>query len=128
MSVRGAWRRISEATSGATAVEFALVLPAFLAMTLGGLYLATLAFSISSLNFAVQEAARCAAVKTTICTNAITTIAYAAKKYTGPAPAPSFSYLTTGCGHTVTAAATFSLRLLPDLTDVPISASACYPS
>ncbi|HEX4710276.1 TadE/TadG family type IV pilus assembly protein [Phenylobacterium sp.] len=112
---------------GATAVEFALVLPAFILMILGGMATATLGFAASSLHFAVEDAARCAAVKTTVCTNAAATQTYAAARYQGPAISPVFTATTAGCGHTVSATGVFSVNVIPQLLNVPLSATACYP-
>ncbi|MDB5428616.1 MAG: hypothetical protein JWR47_434 [Phenylobacterium sp.] len=112
---------------GATAIEFALVLPAFILMILGGMATATLGFAVSSLHFAVEDAARCAAVKTTVCTNAASTQTYAARAYQGPAISPVFSATTAGCGHTVSATGVYSVNVIPQLLNVPLSATACYP-
>jgi Flp pilus assembly protein TadG len=112
---------------GAAAVELALVLPVFILMVLGGVATASLGFAVSSLHFAVEDAARCASVKTTVCTSAATITAYAAKQYLGPGISPVFSYSTAGCGHTVSATGTISLNLIPQLANIPISATACYP-
>jgi Flp pilus assembly protein TadG len=112
---------------GATAIEFAMILPIFCMLVLGVIDGAQLANSISSMNYAVQEAARCSAVNTTVCTNANTTRAYAASKYAGPAIGPVFASTTAGCGHTVTATATFELNVAVLVYDIPITASSCYP-
>jgi len=93
----------------------------------GGLGVVMLGFSVASLNFAVQDAARCAAVKTTVCTNSGTTAAYAQTRYLGLPISPVFSYSTSPCAHTVTASGVLSLNLLPQISNVPLTASACYP-
>jgi Flp pilus assembly protein TadG len=112
---------------GGTAIEFALVLPAFILMILGGMGTATLGFAVSSLHFAVEDAARCAAVKTTVCTDATTTQTYAARAYQGPAISPVFTATAAGCGHTVSATGVFSVNVIPQLLSIPLSATACYP-
>lgn len=112
---------------GGTAVETALVLPVFVMLVVGGVYAGLLAFTTNSLHFAVQEAARCSAVKTTVCTSAAATQAYAQAKYAGPNISPAFVYSTAGCGHTVQATATFGLELGVTEISVPLSATACYP-
>jgi Flp pilus assembly protein TadG len=119
--------RFGRDSSGASAVEFALVIPAFILLVFGGMGAATLGFTVVSLHSAVQDAARCAAVKTTVCTNASTTQAYAASRYSGPNISPTFVYTTTACGPTVTATATYDLNIIPQISEVPITASACYP-
>jgi Flp pilus assembly protein TadG len=119
--------RLRADAGGASAVEFALVLPAFITLMVGTVCAAQLAFAINGLHFAVQDAARCAAVKTTVCTSSGTTIAYAQSKYSGPQISPAFAYSTTGCGHTVSATATYPVYVAAGTINVPISATSCYP-
>jgi Flp pilus assembly protein TadG len=108
-------------------VEFALVLPAFITLLVGTVCAANLSFAVNGLHYAVQEAARCAAVKATVCTSSGTIVAYAQSKYSGPQVAPAFVYDTSGCGHTVSATASYPLYIATGTINVPISASACYP-
>jgi len=125
----GAFRRSFGADrSGAAAVEFALVLPAFVLLVLGSMGAATFGYSLASMNYAVEEASRCAAVKTTVCSNSTSTALYAKSHYSGPAITPVFTYSDSGCGNTVTATATYSFNLIPQLKNIPISVSACRPS
>jgi Flp pilus assembly pilin Flp len=112
---------------GAAAVEYALVLPVFITLIIGALCLGSVAFAANGLHYAVQDAARCAAVKTTVCSNSSTTIAYAQSRYSGPKIAPVFTFSTAGCGHTVTGAGSYPLILAVATIHVPLSASACYP-
>jgi len=67
--MRGLLGRFRRAEEGGSAVEYALILPAFITLLVGGLCLGNVAFAINSLHYAVQDAARCAAVKTTVCTS-----------------------------------------------------------
>lgn len=119
----GTWRH----EGGATAVEFALIIPIFVAMVMGGMEIATVGFAAASLHFAVEDAARCASVQTTVCTNPSGIKSFAMAHYAGPSISPVFTYSPTGCGHTVTATGTFSLNLVPEMADIPLSATACYP-
>lgn len=112
---------------GGPAIEFALILPAFITLMIGTVCAANLAFAVNSLHYAVQDAARCAAVKTTVCSSASATISYAQGKYGGPQISPNFSYSTAGCGHTVSASATYPIYIATGTVNVPISAAACYP-
>ena len=128
MSPLARLRRFGAATSGASAVEFALVLPAFVLLVLGSISAATLGFSVASMNYAVEEAARCAAVKKAACLTPADIAKYARAQYVGPAVSPVFTYSTAGCGNTVTGTATYSLDLVPQFTNVPLSTAACHPS
>lgn len=122
------WPRLLADARGASAVEFALVLPAFVLLVLGSISAASLGFSIASLNYAVQDAARCAAIKSAACSTPAKTATYALSRYMGPSVSPVFSYSTAGCGNTVTATGTYSLNLVPQFVNVPLSTSACHPS
>lgn len=125
--LRNLVRRVGGDRRGATAVEFALILPAFVTLMVGLVCAGNLAFAINGLHFAVQEAARCAAVKATVCTSSGTTVAYAQAKYSGPKVGPAFVYSTAGCGHTVSATATVPIFIATGTINVPISAASCYP-
>jgi Flp pilus assembly pilin Flp len=112
---------------GATAVEFGLVLPAFVMLVLGVIGVSQLAYAVSSMNFAVQEAARCSAVNLAVCGSATATETYAAGKYAGPDVAVVFDSTTAGCGHTVNATGEYELNVAFFVYDIPLTASACFP-
>jgi Flp pilus assembly protein TadG len=120
--LRHMWRE----QRGTTAVEFALVSPVFIAMVLGLLALCLCLFLIGSLHYSVEEAARCASVRTTVCTDASTTIAYAQSRYFGPST-PTFSYAAATCGNSVTASINYVAQLGLTQVTIPFSASACFP-
>ena len=118
---------------GGTAVEFALLAPAFLTMLIGTVMMAMMMFSNSSLHFAVQAAARCASVKTTVCTNAASTTAFAATNYFGATSAPSFTCTgrtcggTAACGNKVTGQISFTFEVGMARYVTPLRADACFP-
>lgn len=128
MSLHRRSRRFWADRGGASAVEFAIILPVFMLLVLGSMSAALLTFAVSSLNYAVEDAARCAAVNKTLCSNATETVNYARSKYAGPPVAASFTYSNGGCGNTVSAVATLSLNIVPEISNVPLKASACHPS
>lgn len=125
--MRRLFARLWRDRGGAAAVEMALVLPAFVLLATGSVGVTTFAFSVASLNFAVQDAARCAAVKTTVCTNSSTVSTYGQSRYVGLPISPSFTYSTSPCAHTVTATGTLSFNIIPQLSNIPVRATACYP-
>ena len=120
-------RRLRQDTGGATAVEYAFVLPVFMLLLMGGLWVGLLSYAVSSLNFTVQSAARCMAVDANTCGSPTDTLTYAQGIYNGPAISPVFTASATGCGHTVSAQANFNIILVPGISTVPLTASACYP-
>ena len=128
MTPRRFLARFHRDLGGATALEYALVLPVFVLLVLGSISAATLGLTIASMNYAVEEAARCSAVKKPACLTPTATATYARTRYMGPSVSPVFIYTAAGCGNTVTGTATFKLNLVPAFHSVPLSTSACYPS
>ena len=112
---------------GTTAVEFAIVAPVFIALIVGTLALCVALFLIGSLHYAVQESARCASVKTTICSDSATTIAYAQSHYFGPNVLPTFTYAAAACGSSVSASISYSMDVGFRTYTIPFSATACFP-
>jgi Flp pilus assembly protein TadG len=120
--------RLKHDSGGATAVEFAMILPAFLALIVGGLYSSIAVFTSASLQYAAEQAARCSSVNTTTCSSSGTTTNYAQTVYFGPAsPAAAFTYSTPACGHTVSGTVNYVFDFGLKTLTVPISASACFP-
>ena len=120
-------QRAARESDGATAIEFALVGPVFLMMVVGGIYACMMMFSMGSLQDAVQQAARCWSVNTTVCTDASSTQTYAQSHYYGPAVSPSFTATLANCGHSVTGTISYSFNMGQSMTTVPLSATACFP-
>ncbi len=112
---------------GTTAVEFALIAPVFIALVIGTLALCVALFLIGSLHFAVEDGARCASVKTTICSDAATTVAYTQSRYFGPNVSPTFTYAAAACGNSVSASISYSMDVGFRTFVIPVSATACFP-
>jgi Flp pilus assembly protein TadG len=117
-----------EGRSGAAAVEFALILPAFVMLIVGAMFTAQMMYAASSLRYATEAAARCASINTGTCSSNSATQTYAASKYTGPAsPAPTFVSSSAACGHNVTGSIAYVLDTGVTRINVPLSAAACFP-
>jgi Flp pilus assembly protein TadG len=124
--------RNQEAT---TAVEFAIVAPLFILLVFGTIGLAFVLYLVGSLHFAVEDGARCAAVRGSWqCTNPTSTVAYTQSRYMGPNVAPTFTYAdvaTCGAagygGSSVTGTVNYSWNIGYRTFVTPISATACYP-
>lgn len=125
--LRGQIRRWRRDTEGAAAIELAFVLPFVIMLIIGCISGAQMIGSVSSMNFAVAEAARCYAVNKTTCSSATAAEAYAAGKFVGSAT-PEFEALVAGCGRRVTARTTFHWRAGLFSMDVPLSATSCFPA
>jgi Flp pilus assembly protein TadG len=125
--VRNHFKSLCFDRQGTTAVEFAIVAPVFIALLVGTLALCIALFLIGSLHFAVEDGARCASVKTTICSDGPTTIAYTQSRYFGPNVSPTFVYAAAPCGNSVTATISYSMNVGFRTLLIPISATACFP-
>ena len=113
---------------GTTAVEFAIVGPVLVMLIIGVFYVGLLLFSLGSMHFAVEDAARCASVKTAVCTSHTTTEAYALDQFFASSVlTPTFVSTNASCGHRVTATASFDLNIGTDGFTVPLTAAACFP-
>ena len=125
--MRNLLRSIHRNQDGTTAVEFAIIAPVFIMLVIGTIGLCFALFLVGSLHFAVEDGARCASVKTTICTDATSTIAYTQSRYMGPNVSPTFTYTAAACGNSVSASISYSMDIGLKTFVIPISATACFP-
>jgi Flp pilus assembly protein TadG len=127
-----------------TAVEFAMVLPAFLMLLLGIMSASIVVYTAASMHYAVEGAARCYSVNASQCGSATTTQSYAKNIYFGTG-SPTFTASSAGtcafcptgsataCGHQVNATLNIVLNagvkqdLTPAQWTIPLSATACFP-
>jgi Flp pilus assembly protein TadG len=112
---------------GTTAVEFAIIAPVLILLLIGTIAVCFALFLVGSLHFAVEDGARCASVKTTICADAATTVAYTQSRYLGPNVSPTFTYAAAACGNSVTGSITYTMDSGLKQFVIPISATACFP-
>jgi Flp pilus assembly protein TadG len=112
---------------GTTAVEFAIIAPVLILLLIGTIAVSLALYLVGSLHFAVEDGARCASVKTTICADAATTIAYTQSRYLGPNVSPKFTYAAAACGNSVTGSITYTMDVGLKQFVIPISATACFP-
>jgi len=114
---------------GAAAIEFAIILPILLLCVLGLIELGRAIWTQATLDYAVQAAARCAAVDRLTCGTAAHTQQYATTKAPGLSlPASVFTVTTPPCGVQVAASLAFDF-LVPALLPYSqtLSATACFP-
>ena len=119
---RQAWRN----SCGSAAVEFGLIVPILITLFVGSLYLCMALFVAGSLQFAVEDAARCASVDTTTCKDATTIQSYATTRYFGVG-SPTFTYTAATCGNSVSGTTSYAANLGFKTVTIPISAAACFP-
>lgn len=128
-----AWR--IRDTSGAEAVEMAIVLPALLMIFLGIIDCGRLLWSNATLAHAVEAAARCAVVNTTTCGTAVNIQAYAVTQaWSLGLSSSAFTVTYPACGTQVNGTMTFKF-VIPWLygsapfgsgNSLVLNATACY--
>jgi len=111
---------------GSTAVEFALLLPAFASLIVGTLYTGLVVYSAAGLHSAVEQAARCYSVNATTCSTSDATVTYAQGQYRG-INSPNFTATTASCGHQVSGSVTVGLNDVFANLSIPLTATACFP-
>ncbi len=113
---------------GATAAEFALILPALVLLTIGSINVSIMMFAVSQLHFAVEKAARCVAISSTLCPTPTT---YAQSLYKGPTlTGLAFTKPASSCGSNgAQILGTGTYNFVTGLANIPVnlSATACHP-
>lgn len=120
-------RLLARCRRGAAAVESAMILPVLLLVLLGILEVGRVAWTQSTLTFAVQEAARCASVRPDLCGTSQLTASYAAGRAAARGlPASTFTLSTQPCGKQVRGEFEYRLLVYPILKAAPtLSAQHC---
>lgn len=118
---------------GTAAIEYALILPVFLLCVFGIMDVARVFWTYTTLNRAVEAAARCAAINTTLCGTATQIKAKAVSEAWGlNITAGAFTSTTAACGAKVTASYPYTFFIpgvdrVTRMGTITLSASACYP-
>ena len=134
-------RKMAQDCRGATAVETAIALPVLLILIFGVIEVGFMLWTQVSLNFAVEQAARCGALhfgvqNATVCKTAATIQSYAVAQAVGlpNLAAANFTVYSSGtaaCGSGVQVAASYHFTSMVS-TIVPYSltiyATSCYPT
>jgi Flp pilus assembly protein TadG len=116
--------------SGATAVEFAMILPALLMLLVGIISASTVAYSEASLHYAAEGAARSYSVSSVIpgqCGSAATAQSNAKTLYHGTG-SPTFTASNPACGCQVNGTLNVVLNAGMAQWTIPLSATACFPA
>jgi Flp pilus assembly protein TadG len=127
MSMKLSLAKLASDDEGLAAVEFALVASVFFTMLFGAVASSIMGYSVTSMNSAVESAARCRAMGTT-CTDKATTEAYALTKFhsvSGQNPTFSFDGLQT-CGYQVSATLNYNFNWIAKSSTIPFTAKACF--
>ena len=122
-------RSVESDESGSAAVEFALLLPMFLMVIIGGMGLSMLGYSAAGLQFAAQSAARCASINTTICSSITNTQVYASQRFTNiTGKTATLVASTQSCGNQVSGSVSFKINTGIYTINIPLTSVACFPT
>jgi Flp pilus assembly protein TadG len=114
--------------SGATAAEFALVVPTFLLLVFGTINVGMAMAAVTQMHFAAQKAARCLSTDVTATCTTANIDTYAKGFYDGPGMnSLSFSASAPACGNKVHGTGSYELVTGFSKTAITIGATACYP-
>jgi Flp pilus assembly protein TadG len=124
--------RLRRSRAGTTALEFALLALPFFTLVLGVVEFSRLVWTQTAMQFAVEKAARCAAVNTTLCGSSDQIQQYALSQMLAPGvAATAFTYAynpSPGCGKSVSATTVFSLNVPGMSSALTLTAQSCYPA
>jgi Flp pilus assembly protein TadG len=127
--IRERFAGLARACDGTTAVETAIVLPAFLLLLFALIEGGLLFWTQSTLQFAVEAAARCAVIDATQCGSTSAIQSYAASQVVGFTVSPSsFNVSQPSCGNQVSIRYPFSFivrELYPGT--ITLNATSCHP-
>jgi Flp pilus assembly protein TadG len=116
-------------SSGAVAIEYAIILPVLLVVVLGIIDVGRLLWTQTTLDRAVEAASRCAAINVTLCGTTAKIQSYAVTQAYGLAVTTmAFTVSAPTCGLSVKASFPFRL-IIPWLarTSLTLTATSCYP-
>jgi Flp pilus assembly protein TadG len=127
--IRGRLAALAKACDGTTAVETAIVLPVFLLFIFAVVEAGLLFWTQSTLQFAVEAAARCAVVNTTQCGSTSAIQSYAAGQATGMTiTSTRFNVSQPSCGHQVSINYPFSFIVTELFSGtITLNATSCHP-
>jgi len=129
IGVRERLAGLAKACNGTTAVETAIVLPVFLLLLFAVIEAGLLFWTQSTLQFAVEAAARCAVVDATQCGSTGAIQSYAASRTIGMSVSgSSFTVSQPSCGHQVSISYPFSFIVSGLFTGtMTLNAKSCHP-
>jgi Flp pilus assembly protein TadG len=114
--------------TGATAIEMALTLPAFLMLLIGALDFGVLMWTQFGIQHGTEMAARCAVITPSTCSSSNATQTYAAHEAFGlNPPISTFTVSTPACGELVSASYSFTFVTHFLGGPLTLTASSCFP-
>ena len=119
--------RILSERSGATAVEFAIIMPSLLLLLLGIMDFGRALWVQNALHFSVQQAARCASIDANNCGTPSQTTGFAARQAGAGFTSAMFTAASANCGNQVSASYPIQLYIPYFNYALTLTAQSCYP-
>ena len=114
--------------SGSSVLEFALVAPVMFLLIIGGIYLSLLGYTVASLHYVTEVAARCASLDATNCGTAAGVSAFAQRKFSNfSGSTATFNLTTPTCDYNVASSLNYNLNIGTKTMIIPISSQSCFP-
>ena len=120
-------RRFARSEAGNLAVEFGLLAPTLMLFIFGVAEGGRLLWTVNSLHYSVQEAARCASVNKTTCGSSSAIQSFAAGRSGATFGSSVFTATVASCGHRVSASYTMPLNIPFMAHSITLTAQSCYP-
>lgn len=121
--------RLARDTGGTSVIEFALLMPVFVAFLVGIMGSGALMWAQFGLQHGVEMAARCASINTTTCGTTANIKSYAVTQTYGVNPPTSaFTVSTPSCGNQVVASYSYQFITASfGLPAITLAAKSCFP-
>jgi len=120
-------KRLPRCRSGATLVEFAIVGGLFFLLIIGVVEVGRLLWTLNALHYGTQQAARCAAVNSSLCGTNSLMQSWAAGSGGSTLPGTAFTLTTPTCGMQVTGSYTMRLYIPYVNMNPTLTSTACFP-
>lgn len=117
-------------SDGTSALEFALIGPLFISVIFGIFQASMVLWTQLGMEHAVEAAARCSAVNSSICGTATQIQGYALTQAYGlNLPSSGFSFNQSTCGNVVSASYSYPIFLkFFGTASIPLAAQSCFPA
>jgi hypothetical protein len=126
--VSGQITRLRDDCGGNTAIEFAFVLPVLLLFIIGIMECGRVLWTQNALNYAVEEAARCAGVNSSLCGSTSQIQAFAASRSGAAFDASVFLVSNPSCGNQVSASYPLTMSIAWLRFSLTLTAQSCAPT
>jgi len=121
-------RRLVAHEGGNTAVEFGMIAPILFMAIIGGMQMSTALWQQNALNYAVEQAARCASIDANNCGTPSKVQSYAATLSGAGFASSVFTVAAPACGNQVTASYPYVLNIpFVGHYSFTLTAQSCYP-